>query len=271
MNILNEQALSLDQIKAKAPSVFAERAKESVSPRYAFIPTTRVLATLQGEGWHPVHAMQSKARTADGSVYAKHVLRFRKELSITREALSIGDSIPELVVTNSHNGTSAFEFWFGLFRLVCSNGLVVASGEFNRHSVRHSGYADDKVAAAAQEVIQDGPKVLAQMEKFRQTPMLPEEQRAFATSALSLKYEDGQAPIAAEQLLHTRRIDDMKPDLWSTFNIVQENMLRGGLAGRASTGRRSRTREVKSVNENMRLNKSLWKLAEAMQVLKQAA
>ncbi|MGG6549144.1 UNVERIFIED_CONTAM: DUF945 domain-containing protein, partial [Prevotella sp. 15_C9] len=70
------------------------------------------------------------------------------------------------------------------------------------------------------------------------------------------------------QLLRPRRFDDRESDLWSTFNRVQENLVKGGLDGRTANGRRQRTRPVQGIDQNVRLNRALWLLAEGMRELK---
>ena len=94
-----------------------------------------------------------------------------------------------------------------------------------------------------------------------------DEQQAFAKAALQLRWGD-DAPINTNRLLAAHRHEDVKGDLWTTFNRVQENMLKGGVPGRSSTGRRTTTRAVGGVNENVKLNKALWTLADSMAALK---
>ncbi len=69
-------------------------------------------------------------------------------------------------------------------------------------------------------------------------------------------------------MLVPRRWDDRKSDLWSIFNRVQENLVKGGLTGRTANGRRQRTRPVQGIDQNLRLNRALWMLAEGMRQLK---
>jgi hypothetical protein len=61
--------------------------------------------------------------------------------------------------------------------------------------------------------------------------------------------------------------------LWHTLNRVQENVIAGGLSAieRDAEGRRIRrvtTRQVKGIDADVRLNRSLWQLAERMAELK---
>ena len=95
----------------------------------------------------------------------------------------------------------------------------------------------------------------------------------FAQAALEVRYGEDwarQSPVRPGQLLDARRTDDRGTDLWVTFNRVQENLLKGGLLGRARSGRRVRTRQVRSVTEDIRLNRALWRLAERFAQLKAA-
>ena len=64
--------------------------------------------------------------------------------------------------------------------------------------------------------------------------------------------------------------EDSGNDLWTTFNRIQENMIKGGMSGRSKSGRRSTTREVNGVTENVKLNRALWTLADEFAKLKQA-
>jgi hypothetical protein len=96
------------------------------------------------------------------------------------------------------------------------------------------------------------------------------EQLAFAHAALALKYdpETEVAPITEQQILQPKRREDVGNDLWKTFNRVQERMLKGGVAGRSATGKRTTTRAITGIDQDFRLNRALWVLAEQMKVLK---
>lgn len=269
-----------ETLKRFAPSIFAEKASEKVSDRYAFIPTIQVVDVLRSQGWMPVKAMQSRARSENGHFEAKHMIRFRNEAN----ALAVGDSFAELVLVNSHNGSSSFQLMGGVYRLVCSNGMILGD-TYASARVNHTGFTNDKVIEAQFQVLDTVPKIASSIDKMQSVQLGRDEQLALAESALSIRYEQNEegkivAPIQADSLLLTRRYEDRKTDLWSTFNTIQENILRGGLrgvstqtdptTGRVISRRRTRTREVGSVSENVRLNRALWTLAEKMAELKTA-
>src|SRR5262245_50135506 len=110
-------ALTDDQIRQKAPSVFATSAHGSRSSRYAYFPTYDVLAKMRAEGFVPVKAEQSLARIEGRESHTKHMITFRHaDVSLAR----VGDSIPQICLVNSHDGSSAYRLFAGLFRFVCS-------------------------------------------------------------------------------------------------------------------------------------------------------
>lgn len=259
------QALSTQQLMERAPSIFAAQPASNLSTKYAFIPTTKVVTLLQDAGWAPVYAAQSKARGEDGGDFMKHVIRFQNPSNDGSKLLKVGDSIPEIVVSNSHNGTSSFRFFAGLYRLVCSNGMVVSDGAITSARIRHQGYRDEEVKTAIVALKESLPILTETVTAFRDTKLSTEQRLAFASEALLLRWDAGKAPIEAIQLLDARRPQDATQDLWTTLNVVQENLVQGGLHGRAVNSTRRRrmtTREIASVNGNLRLNRELWALAE---------
>jgi len=255
--------LDNSQLFRIAPSIFANEAHESRSSRYTYIPTINVLDGLRKEGFQPFFVAQSRSRIEGKSEFTKHMLRLRHANEIeTSEA-------NEIILINSHDGTSSYQMLAGCFRFVCQNGMI--TGDIIEDvRIRHKGDIVNNVIDAAYTVVNDFDLVHESIDGMKSTLLLPEEQEIFASAALSLKYDENEAPITPNQLLQTRRIADRNPDLWSNFNRVQENIIRGGLRGRTASGNRTTTREVKSIDNNVKLNKALWILADGMRQLKQA-
>ena len=158
--IRTEQPMTNDQLRAAAPSIFAMQPWHAMSDRYTFIPTSAVVDRMREEGFQPVAAMQSRTRIAGKGEFTKHVVRFRDMRAGSAPATrALGVVYPELVLTNSHDGASAYKLDAGLFRLVCTNGMVVSDGEFAQINVRHSGSADGIIEASYQ-VVEQFPKVI---------------------------------------------------------------------------------------------------------------
>mgnify|MGYP001617490074 CR=1 FL=1 len=259
-------ALNNQDLHRVAPSIFASAPWERVSERYAFIPTIQVVDALRGEGFMPVKAMQSKTRIGGTGAFTKHLIRFRRQQDLGVEK---GTELPEIVLVNSHDRSSSYQLSAGIFRLVCSNGMVVKSSNFGDIKVQHSGNIVDRVIEGSYSIINDMPKVLEQVESMKAITLGNHEQFAFAKAALELRCPTDEAgnnrsSVEPDQLLKIRRYDDQTNTLWNTFQRVQENFIKGGLRGTGTTGKRTTTRAIKSVTEDVRLNKALWMLAETL-------
>lgn len=254
--------LSNDQIARYAPSVLATEAHESRGARYSFIPTINVLDGLRAEGFQPFEVRQTRVRDLSKREFTKHLVRLRHPDAIGSEA-----EVPELILLNSHDGSSSYQLLAGFFRFVCSNGLI-AGNVCNDVRIRHSGNVVHDVIEGSFRVLDNVKEIGSRIDEYKSITLSAQEERVFAESALQLRWDEGQAPVAATSLLTARRWDDKGCDLWTSFNRVQENLLKGGLSGRGTTGRRTTTRAVGGVTENVKLNRSLWTLADSMAKIK---
>ncbi len=260
----SNEPLSDDQLHRVAPSIFAEAAHASRSERYTYIPTSTVLAGLRKEGFQPFMVAQTRVRDDSKREHTKHMLRLR-------HASQINDAeANEVILLNSHDGTSSYQMLSGLFRYACSNGLVCGE-TFADIRVPHKGKIVDEVITGAFEVLDGFDLVRESRDSMRAVTLESAEADIFARAALALKYEPSDTtppPITESQVLRPRRAADSAPDLWSTFNVLQENIVRGGLPARMKNGRRQSTRPVEGLDTNVKINRALWMLAEEMRRLK---
>ncbi len=259
----SDSPLSDDQIHRVAPSIFAEAPHESRSQRYAYIPTATVLTELRKEGFQPFMVTQTRTRHEDRRDYTKHMIRLRHANQINaREA-------NEIILLNSHDGTSSYQLLAGMFRFVCKNGLVCGDTVADVR-VPHKGDVAGHVIEGAYQVLGGFAHAQESRESMQAITLDAGESEVFARAALALKYDDPAkpAPITESQILMPRRVDDRRPDLWSVFNRTQENLLKGGLQGRTANGRRQQTRPVQGIDSDIRLNRALWLLADGMRQLK---
>lgn len=265
--------LTLDQIHRSAPSVFATKPWGDVSDKYRFFPTSDIIQKMFDNGYQCTAAGQAKTRIPGKAEFTRHVLRFRHNDFSQQQ----GGNVPELVLMNSHDRSSAYRFMLGCFRIACANGMVVCTSMINEVSVRHMGQENmiDEVLEGSFEVIKQAPKMIERINGFQNVILAPEEQEVFAKAALEMRGTTLDVPLP--QLLTSRRVEDNgddagNRDLWKTLNVVQEKMIRGGSYGKsANTNRWRRLRAVKSVNEDTKLNRALWTLAEEMKAIKDAA
>ncbi len=260
----SDSPLSDDQIHRVAPSIFAEAPHESRSQRYAYIPTATVLTELRKEGFQPFMVTQTRVRDEGKREHTKHMLRLRHASQINARG-----EANEIILLNSHDGTSSYQMLAGMFRFVCSNGLVCGDTVADVR-VPHKGDVAGQVIEGAYQVLHGFDRALESRESMQAITLDEGEAEVFARAALSLKYDapDKPAPITESQILMPRRFDDRRPDLWSVFNRTQENLTKGGLHGRSANGRRQQTRPVQGIDSDIRLNRALWLLADGLRQLK---
>jgi Domain of unknown function (DUF932) len=258
--------LTNDQIVALAPAAGAINPHETVSDRYSFVPTIEAVDLLRSAGWQPVNVKQSGTRKNDRCGYQKHIIRFMQG------AIATDQERVDLVMTNSHDRGCAFQLCASIWRKICANGLMVSSKLFN-FSHKHVGFDITAFLDSAYKIAEGTGDIATQVDNLKAIDLSPNEKGVFAMAAHELVYGDIEtAPILPAQLLEERRYDDKGNDLWTTFNVVQENIMKGGIYGskRNADGhiRRVKTRPVKSIDRDVKLNKALWVLTEGMAKLK---
>lgn len=268
------RAMTEDEMHKVAPSIFAVTAHESRSERFKPIPTIELLRALTKEGFVPVGAKQSRTRIEGKAEFTKHLIRMRR--IDDRNTYSVGDNVCEILLKNANDGTSAYELMAGLFRIRCLNSLVAQVGTVEAIKVRHSGDVSDKVIEGTYTVLNEAEKVLAAPQDWSGIKLNSDEQTIFANAAHILRFGDAEGktstPIKPEQLLIPRRYNDRAEDLWTTFNVLQENTIKGGLRGvnRDEFGRprRVKSRAVNGIDQDIKLNRALWTLSQKMAELK---
>lgn len=247
------------QLKEIAPSVFAVDQSAQLSSKYTQIPTIEIVKGFESIGFGVVKASQSTCRDEGKKAHVKHMLRLRN-----RETVEVGGIHPEIVLVNSHDGKSSYQLRAGVYRLVCSNGMIVGNDLFS-HKVRHQGDILKEVIEGSLELIKRFPEVIDTVNRWKSIQLDNHARLAYAHAAMGLRWDD-EMPMPSSNLLTYKRRDDEKRDMWTTFNVVQENMIRGGQRYRLDNNRgRQSTRAVSSVSENNRLNIALWKLTEALE------
>ncbi|GGM25867.1 UPF0380 protein YfjQ [Pseudomonas asuensis] len=261
-----DHPLDDSQIASVAPSIFALDKHETRSDRYTYIPTIDVLNHLRKEGFMPFMVCQTAVRNDEKREHTKHMLRLRHREQINdREA-------NEIILLNSHDGSSSYQMLSGMFRFVCSNGLVCGEN-ISDVRVPHRGDVVGQVIEGAYEVLEGFEAVNEHKDIMKQINLSREEQEIFAHAALEYRYADSKNPNAAFPvtewaILEPKRYEDRSNDLWTTYNRVQENMIKGNVPARNAKGRRTKTREVKGMDTNLKLNQALWKMAEQMKALR---
>lgn len=242
-------------------SIFQEHAHSSRSPKYKFIPTTTIINDLETFGWNVHRAFQRNTRKEEYKGYQKHVVSFKND-AVTKQ-LSANELIPEIVVMNSHDGFSSFNLHAGIFRIICTNGLVVADSTFHHVKIPHKGYSIEEVQKTIRKYLNEFPKVFDSVHSFQNIALTPQNKKDLAEKAIKIRWPHmgNHLLLQPESLLVARRQSDSeKHDLWTVYNVIQENLFKAGLLGASESGRRVTTRQIKNIDLQISLNKDLWDL-----------
>jgi len=265
--ISGREALDNETLYRHVPSIFAREAHDSRSERYVYVPTIEIVEGLRREGWFPFFAVQAVPRDGERMGHAKHMLRLRRDDGIGKQEAA------EVIIVNSHDGTSAYQMFAGVLRFVCTNSMI-AGERFEEVRVPHKGAIQDQIIEGVYTVAEDFPRLIDATDGMKDTRLSSDEQRVLAEASLVARYGEDESPVRPDQIIAPRRREDVGQSLWQTFNVIQENLIRGGVDGRRQTSdgriRRSRTRAINGIDQNVGLNRALWTLAEGMQRLKTA-
>ena len=260
LDLQKEGFLSFDEIKEKASSIFTKTSAPTTSDKYTHIPTSVVLDDMSKLGWGVVDVQQVKARKGKG--FQKHLIVFRNnDVVINGEG---GDTVfPQILLTNSHDGKNSFTFTAGLFRMVCANGLVVSTEEFENVKMRHMGYTFEELQERIKEMVERLPLTVESLNKMKQKQIEEKEAIKFAKKALTTRFTEDQIKVFKidfKELIKPVRDEDKGSDLWSVFNVVQEKIITGDFTY-LSGGKTRKARQIKNFKQDLKVNKELFEMA----------
>ena len=256
-------ALEEDTLRRQAPSIFAVGPMVGVSDRYTFVPTARIISGLRELDWVPVAVEEQRIRTEARRGFQKHLLRFRR----AEQMETLDEWNVELVLVNSHDAGCAYQLHTGIYRRICSNGLVLSDSQFESIRFRHAGLEAEQVVQASLRLLDYMPRVAELVSRFRSRVLDQRESQQFAEQAVLLRYPTlAEAPVDAATLIQVRRPEDEGADLWNSTNRLQEALVCGGVSDhhRDKRGKLRSVRALRGIDSKVSLNKGLWGLAEQM-------
>ncbi|WP_419678486.1 DUF932 domain-containing protein [Aliarcobacter lanthieri] len=263
----NIKPLTNEELLNVAPSIFSESPIEGVSDKYAFVPTYKLLDTFRDAGYYPIMASESKVRDEKNQGYQKHIIQFRSLENLLRP--NAKDEYEDIVLTNSHNRTSSFIVDLAIFRIVCSNMLVVPSKSFVHTSIVHVGFTQEKVKNAIEEVTSYIPKIKEQVSIFKSIYLTNAEMQMLANAAIDIRFDTNTHYIKADELLRVNYEEDEVNTLWSAYNRIQEAMIRGGVKMKnLVTNKNFTSKAINGIDATIKFNKELFSAVEQVAQLK---
>jgi hypothetical protein len=264
--------LSNDDIRRVCPmALHTTPTNPDVSDKYVHANTMTVVEDLAKLGWFPVQAKQCRNKKNSSGIRSFHMIAFQNpDVKITKtldNGEKIVDTYPRIILTNSHDGFNSFKFMVGLFRLICSNGLVVCNNQMVDMSIRHINYDFEELRKIVASAIEQVPGIVNTMNDMRNVMLTDEQKTALATEVVKIRkgVENDENYVVdaevVEDILTPVRNEDKGNDLWTIFNICQEKMIKGGFGFRSATNKLRKQRGITSIKKDMDFNQRLWQTA----------
>jgi hypothetical protein len=270
--VKNHEALEDNEIKYLCPVAFKsemstqEIADLGLSNHYSFVPTMNVVQDLQTMGWNCVDAQQVQARKKSTKGYQKHMLTFEHP----KYKIEGAEEYPQLLLTNSHDGGNAFQLSAGIFRLVCSNGLVIKTEDYGSQRLIHKGYSFEAVQEMVEGFVATIDETMTRITAMKRKELNAEEMIKFAKQAALLRFtsksynEDNISKVVrVDELLESTRKEDNGNRLWEVFNRVQERLVGGNYHYMGTKDKPRKARPIKNFKQNFAVNEKLSTLAFA--------
>lgn len=271
-NSLSTSFLSKEELLEACPHAFrSEPTNPNVSDKYVQANTMTVIDDLAKLGWFPVQAKQCRAKKNSSGVRSFHMIALQnpniKIMKTNADGTRVVDTYPRIIMTNSHDGYNSFKFMLGLFRLVCSNGLVVCDNQMVNMSIRHINYTFEELRRIVAQAIEEVPNIVNTMNKMRTIELSEEQKKNIARSMFKIRKnveENAQIEVSdevLEDILTPVRPEDYRNDLWTVFNICQEKMIKGGFSASSKNNKTRKQRGITSIKKDMEFNQRLWNVA----------
>ena len=265
---LSTKFLTEDEIKARCPLAFRENpTNPKVSEKYVQANTATVINDMAKLGWYVVDAKQKGKRKNSSGIQSFHMVSFQNPDIKVMENNEV-EAFPRIILTNSHDGMNSFKFMIGLYRLVCSNGLIVADETFEELTIRHINYNFNDLRHLVAKTVEALPQYIETVNKMKATQLSKEQKYDFALKMLKLRKnvpEDAQLTVSEstlQEVLTPVRTVDEGDSVWNVFNVLQEKMIKGGsMVESGKNNKLRKMRPVKSFVRDLNVNYSMYQTA----------
>ena len=262
---MSKLPMTTEQLKQVAPSIFTTQAHHTVSDRYTYISTARILEIMQSHGWLPVDAFENRVRSEDKQNFQKHLIVLQNFSSFLMEE----ENIPQIILTSSHDTTACVELKLGVFRMICSNGIILADSLMQAHKIKHIGFCEAYVSDAIEATVSYLPLLEERINTYSNIQLKPTEELAFAKAAASIRFDTDTHDVDYPSMLEARRDGDIGSDLWRCFNRIEEACIRGGVKGKNRfTQRNFTSKAIQSIDSKLSIGEQLFGLAEKIATIK---
>ena len=268
-----QKFLTEDEIRQRCPLVFATSPTNSkVSEKYTVANTYTVIQDMEKLGWKVVRAAQRRATKKSSGRFSYHMVALQNpDIKITKQVdggEEIVECFPQIILTNSHDGLSCFQFRVGLYRCICSNGLVISDAELSEFKIRHIYNSFENLRAVVGRILEALPSKVERMSQMSNVLLSEDQKLDFAKKALSIRKGVKEEELQADEetykdLLTPVRKEDEGSSLWNVYNVLQEKIVKGGYTT-AEEGKKARkVRKVTSFIKELDFSRRIDEVAQS--------
>lgn len=268
-----QKFLTEDEIRQRCPLVFATSPTNSkVSEKYTVANTYTVIQDMEKLGWKVVRAAQRRATKKSSGRFSYHMVALQNpDIKITKQVdggEEIVECFPQIILTNSHDGLSCFQFRVGLYRCICSNGLVISDAELSEFKIRHIYYSFENLRAVVGRILEALPSKVERMSQMSNVLLSEDQKLDFAKKALSIRKGVKEEELQMDEetykdLLTPVRKEDEGSSLWNVYNVLQEKIVKGGYTT-AEEGKKARkVRKVTSFIKELDFSRRIDEVAQS--------
>jgi hypothetical protein len=253
---------------ARSTSFLQNQPHVSKSDKFVAIEPAQIEAVLNDHGFDLVHLKTGRAKSADRQDFQTTIARYR-----SRSQFEINGSHFDLIFKVPHLYGKLVGV-LGLFRGACANQLNVGK-HFETIKVAHLANPVSELDSLIPMLVAQQASLVEMVKMMQARTVSPIELAQFATEVaqIRLAQTENVCKIYAAPLLKVRRTDDAASDLWTCLNVVQENLIRGGVGYQTETFDINNIRTVRNctarnVSEQsaraIDLNGSIWDAASKL-------
>ena len=238
-----------------APALFAKSAHPKMTQRYSFTDTYDILLHMHNRGF--------KVSSVQGgeTLYKKVMVRLRPT------ALVNTDYAPELVLLDSHDGSSRLKMFLGFIRFVCMNGCIAGDMLYARSFVHLAPDLMEQVMLELDDVGEHIDTLIQRIDRMKQHETTLAERIVLADVAVKQRFGDDRSGSFVadmrQRMLQIRRNADNDNSLYCVMNVIQENILRGGMTYQSNHTVR-RMSSIRNVDRSVHINQALWQQADEL-------
>lgn len=263
--------MTKEEMHEKAPYIFATKpTRGAVSERYTLASTETVIDDMAKLGWGVTECKQQRADKRNSGRSFHMVAMQNPNVYIENENGGV-EGYVRIILQNSHDGFHSFKFMVGIFRICCSNGLIVATQQFQNVSIRHINYDFEELRRIVAQAVDASRSTVEVMNKMQETLLTDKQKEDFAVKAVAIRKGiregDKMPKLSQEELkdiLEPVRSEDEGNDLWSVYNVLQEKVMKGDFHfGKTKLGKKRKARPITGAAKDIEVNQKLFETASA--------